>query len=174
MEFHFETNYNQKGFTVMARALRRTIRRKHSRRSHLFGWCVAAFGLLLTAADRMLQEPWTFRNTLTCGVVLILLVTLLAEDRTNAFFARRRMLPGTETAACVFTEDGYTSSTAAATTEFRYEAVQRICETREYFVFLLGRQHGQIYDKATLTGGTVDEFRTFISEKTGKPVEYIK
>lgn len=59
-------------------------------------------------------------------------------------------------------------------TEFHYEAVQQVCETADYFVLLFSRQHGQIYDKAALSGGTVEDFRTFITGKTGKPIAYIK
>ena len=174
MEFRFETKYDQKGLTAMARALRKTIRKKRSRRSHIFGWCVVALGILVTAAQIMIKEPWTFRNTMTCGVILVLLVTLFGEDQINAYFAKKRMLPGTSSAKCVFTEEGYTSSTEVSATEFRYETIECVCESEEYFVFLLGRQHGQIYDKVTLSGGTVEEFRAFITEKTGKPIAYIK
>lgn len=38
MEFTFQTIYNQKELTTMARALRKTLRKKKSRRSHVFGW----------------------------------------------------------------------------------------------------------------------------------------
>ena len=92
----------------------------------------------------------------------------------NAFFAKKKLLPGTSSARCVFAEEGYTSTTEAAVSEFRYETVQQVCETEDYFVLLFSRQHGQIYDKASLSGGTVEDFRTFITEKTGKPVAYIK
>lgn len=174
MEFRFETKYDQKGLTAMARALRKTIRKKHSRRRHIFGWCVVALGILLTAVQRMLHEPWTIRDTLTCGVVLLLVVNLFTEDRINAFFAKKVLLPGASLAKAVFTEVSYTTTTEATTTEFHYETVQRVCETEDYFVFLLSQRHGQIYDKATLSGGTVEDFRAFITEKTGKPIAYIK
>lgn len=172
MEFHFTTKYDQKGLTAMARALRKTIRRKHSRRSRIFGWCIVALGILLMLWTPW--TPWTLRDTVTCVVVLLVLVTLLTEDRINAYFARKNMLPGMELAKCVFTEDGYTSTTEVAATEFDYEAVQSVCETEDYFVFLLGRQYGQIYEKATLSGGTEEDFRAFITGKTGKPITYIK
>lgn len=174
MEFRFETKYNQKGLTAMARALRKTIRKKRSRRSHIFGWCVVTLAILLIAAERMLGEPWTLRDTTNCGVGVFLITIMLTEDQVNAFFAKKKMLPGTSSAKCVFAEEGYTSATENATTEFHYEAVQQVCETAEYFVLLLSRQHGQIYDKASLSGGTAEEFRTFITEKTGKPIAYIK
>lgn len=174
MEFRFETKYDQKGLTAMARALRKTIRKKRSRRSHIFGWCVVVLDILLIAAQRMVDEPWTFRNTLSLGVGVILIVILLTEDQVNAFFAKKKMLPGTSFATCVFAEECYTSTTEVAVTEFHYESVQQVCETADYFVLLFGQQHGQIYDKATLSGGTAEDFRTFITEKTGKPVAYIK
>ena len=174
MEFRFETKYDQKGLTVMARALRKTIRKKRSRRSHVFGWCMAALCVLLIAAQRMLDEPWMFRDTLNLSVGVILIVILFTEDQVNAFFAKKKMLPGTSSAKSVFTEESYTSTTEAAATEFHYETVQQVCETEEYFVLLFSRQHGQIYDKAALSGGTAGDFRAFITEKTGKPVAYIK
>lgn len=173
-EFRFETNYDQKGLAVMARALRKTIRKKRSRRSHIFGWCIITLVVLLIAAGRMLEEPWTVRDTLNCAVGVILIVILLTEDQVNAFFAKKKLLPGTSSAKCVFGEESYTSATEAASTEFHYKAVQQVCETADYFVFLFSQRHGQIYDKATLSGGTAEEFRTFITEKTGKPIAYIK
>lgn len=174
MEFRFETKYDQKGLTVLARALRKTIRKKGSRRSHIFGWCIIALAGLLIAAQRLLDEPWTLRDTLNCGVGVVLIVVLLTEDQVNAFAAKKKLLPGTSSAKSVFREESYTSTTEAASTEFHYEAIQQVCETADYFVLLFSRQHGQIYDKAALSGGTAEEFRTFITEKTGKPIAYIK
>ncbi len=174
MEFRFETRCDQRGLTFMARALRKTIRKKRSRRSHIFGWCVVVLAALLIAAQRLLGEPWTLRDALNCGVGLVLIAVLLTEDRVNAFAAKKKMLPGTSSAKSVFREDGYTSTTEAASTEFHYEAVQQVCETADYFVLLFSQRHGQIYDKATLSGGTVEAFRAFITEKTGKPIAYVK
>lgn len=174
MEFQFETKYDQKGLTAMARALRKTIRKKRSRRSRMFGWCIVALAVLLIAAQGASGEPWTFRDVLTCGIGVILTVVLFTEDQVNAFFGKKMMLPGTSFVKSVFSEESYTLATEAAVTEFHYETVQQICETEDYFVLLFSRQHGQIYDKATLSGGTAGDFRTFITEKTGKPIAYVK
>ena len=57
MEFQLETRYDQKGLNALARALRKTIRKKRSRRSHIFGWCIVALAILLIAARRLLDEP---------------------------------------------------------------------------------------------------------------------
>ena len=43
MEFKFETAYNQEAITIMAKALRKTVRKKRSKRSHIFGLIVVVF-----------------------------------------------------------------------------------------------------------------------------------
>ena len=51
MPYTFETNYDFKALTAMARALRKTVRRKTSRRVRVFGGIAVAVGLLLAV-------PW--------------------------------------------------------------------------------------------------------------------
>lgn len=46
MEFTFETIYDQKAMKAMANALRKTVRKKRSRRSHIWGLIVCFWGLL--------------------------------------------------------------------------------------------------------------------------------
>ena len=66
------------------------------------------------------------------------------------------------------------TTTAAAETHWNHAQIKAVYETEDYFVFFLSSRHGQVYDKHGFAEGTPEEFRTFISEKTGKPVEYIK
>lgn len=47
MEFVFETNYDQKGITLMAKALRKTIRKKRSNRLHILGIIIIICAILL-------------------------------------------------------------------------------------------------------------------------------
>ena len=37
MQYTFQTDYNQKSLSVMAKCIRKTARAKHSKRSHVFG-----------------------------------------------------------------------------------------------------------------------------------------
>ena len=57
MEFTFETEYIANTMTSMAKVLRKTIRKKRSLRSHIFGWIAAALGLLLTAVKGFFLFP---------------------------------------------------------------------------------------------------------------------
>ena len=69
MELTFETTYNQKAMTTMARALRKTVRKKHSRRSQILGWLITVLALLQHFFLRIgstvtLQENVCFRELL--------------------------------------------------------------------------------------------------------------
>ena len=167
MEFTFETTYNAKTMAVMAKALRKTIRKKHSRRSHLFGWIVAVLGLLLAGKN----FAFDFRTAVTLAAVFTVLAALLFEDRINGFAAKKRLLPGTDKATAVFTEEGYRSETEVGKSEWSYDKILLIAETADFFVFVFSASHAQLYDKRSLQGGTADEFRRFLEAATGKQVQ---
>jgi len=177
MEFTFETVYDQKAITAMAKALRKTIGKKRSRRVHIFGWTVVVLDVLFT----LLTLPWDggewtvdFGTLITWLAGLTVLIILLFEDKLNAYISRKRLIAGTDKAVSVFGEDGYTSVSGFGKSEFRYENIVLPVETDDYFVFLFDRSHGQIYDKSTLSGGTAEEFRHFLSQKTGKEIVRIE
>lgn len=173
MEFVFETTYDQKALTAMARTLRLTLRKKRSRRSHIFGFILMIICVLLVIPGGENYE-FGMNKVITALVALVLLVVLIFEDRINGYVARKRMLAGTDRSVAVFTEEGYTSEVEVGKSEWSYERMQLIAETRDYFVFVFSQSHAQVYDKAHLSGGTAEEFREFIARKTGKSVEYIK
>ena len=167
MKFSFETQYNAKTLSVMAKALRKTVRKKRSRRSHIFGWIVVAFSLLLLMSDG-------FRSIATWIAVLIVLIALLFEDRLNGYVAKKRLLPGTDAAVAVFSKNGFVSTTDVGKSEWNYDKIIVIAETADFFVFVFSANHAQLYDKRHLQGGTVDDFRRFIESVTGKTVQRIK
>ena len=167
MEFTFETHYNTKSLAVMARALRKTVRKKHSRRSHIIGWLVIALSLLLLLSQGFVLN---FRSIVTLLAILAIFFALLFEDRLNGFLAKKRMLSGTEKAVSVFTESGFTSEGEIGKTEWNYGKITVIAETADFFVFIFSANHAQLYDKRHLTGGTADAFRSFIEAATGKQV----
>ena len=92
MQYSFETTYDQKTLTVMARCLRKTVRRSRSKRSHIYGWIVVVLALLLSFSSGEV----TVKSIVTWLVALVIVLALLFEDRLNGYFARKRMLKGTE------------------------------------------------------------------------------
>ena len=173
MEFKFETAYNQEAITVMAKALRKTVRKKRSRRSHIFGVLVIILALLLTLPLGGKAFVLDFKTIITWLVAAILCFTLIFEDKINGYVARKRMLPGLEKAAVTFNEDGYCSETELGSSEFKYGSIMLLAETADYFVFVFSQSHAQVYDKKSIAGGTIEEFRTFIQNATGKEIQNV-
>lgn len=174
MEFVFETIYNQKAMATMARALRKTLRKKRNLRSHILGWIIVVLRILLAWPISEGEVVIEFRTIITWLAVLVIAIVLIWEDQINGYMARKRMLAGTDKAASVFTEEGYSSTTEVGKSEWNYDKVFALAETDEYFVFIFSASHAQVYDKQSLSGGTAEEFRTFVEKKTGKKIEKIR
>ena len=163
--FSFETDYDMNTFISMARALRKTVRKKHSKRSHIFGVGVVVLGM----ASVFLWGP----KVLTIAAIAVIILVLLFEDRLNAWVAMKRMLSGMEKAKSDFYEDRYVSATDIGTTEWHFDKIKAIVEDQDYFIFLFSESHTQAYDKRKMNGGTEGDFRAFIEEKTGIKVQRI-
>ncbi len=175
MKFTFETEYNHKALTVMAKALRRTVRNKKSKRSHIIGWLLVVLSVFLIFFTGE-KGVFELRKLLNALVAAVLAVTLVFEDRMNGWFAAKRMLKGTEKATAVFDTENpvsFTSRTEAGISEFFYDRIKAVAETEEYFVFILSLNHAQIYDKSSLSEKPED-FRRFIAEKTGTEIITVK
>lgn len=169
-EFTFHTTLDLRALTVMARTLRKTVRRKRSRRSHVIGWIAAALGLLLSVSGGVTVNA---RSVVTWAVVAVMIAVLIWEDRINGAVARKRMLPGTETAGARFDAEGYTTVTDAGETRWHYDRIGLPVKTGDYYVFVFSASHAQIYDVRTLTGGTPAEFEAFVETVTGKTMQRI-
>ena len=124
--FTFETAYDQQAVTAMARALRKTMRKKRSRRSHVFGVIVILFAVLLTLPLGDNAFVLDFKTIFTWLIAAILLFVLLFEDRINGVIARKRMLPGLEKAVVTFHPDGYCCLRDITRTRF-YAHTHRFC-----------------------------------------------
>lgn len=160
--FVFETDYDISALSAMARALRKTVRKKQNNRTHIFGWTVAVLGIFVTV---MLGV-----NVVTLTAIIILVLFLLFEDRVNGYLAKKRVLPGTEHCRTQFYPDRFLSITKIGKTEFRYDRIKYVAEDQGYFVFVLSNNHAQAYDKKHLSGGNAGEFRRFMEERTGQKV----
>ena len=118
MEFVFDTVYNQKAVATMARTLRKTIRKRKSRRSHILGGIIIVFALLLTLPFGNEVYSIDFNTIITWIAALVILIVLVCEDKINGYIARKRMLPGTERAISTFNESGYSSTSNMGKTEW--------------------------------------------------------
>ena len=163
MEFTFETAYTPAAMAVMAKALRKTIRKKHSRRSHIFGMIVCIFGVLLAFS----ASEMNFKLLLTLLAITVIVLALIFEDRLNGYIAYKRMLPGMNKSVVCFREELYHSETPIGSSDFPYNNIRMLAEHKDYIIFIFSKSHAQLYDKRTLTGGSCEEFKQFLTEKTG-------
>ena len=173
MEFKCETVYNQEATTIMAKAIRKTARKKKSRRSHIFAVIVIILAFLLTLPLGDKEFVINFRTIITWIIAAILLFTLIFEDKINGYVARKRMLPGLEKATVTFHADGYHSEAELGSSEVKYNTIILLAETDNFFVFVFSQSHAQVYNKNSITGGTIEEFREFLKNVTGKEIQKI-
>ena len=174
MTFEIHSDITTRSMTVAARAMRRVLRRKRSIMWAIFGWSVFLFNaLLLISFDR---EPFALdaRTLISLLAEVILLSVLLFQDRFNGMIARKNALAGTKEYHVAFGEDSYTVVTAATTSTFHYELIDALAESQDYIILLMKKRYAQPLDKRTLTGGTVEEFKRFLEEKTGKTFRRVK
>lgn len=174
MEFVFETVYNQKSLTAMAKAVNKTARKKRSKRSHTLGGILIVLAIFLSYLELKDGFNISFNLIVTWIAAFAMIFALLFEHSINGYFARKRMLSGTEKVKTIFTQEKYYSETEIGNTEWNYDKIYMLAETKDYFVFVFSTSHAQVYDKNNLTGGTVDDFRKFISEVTNKEVITVK
>lgn len=143
MVFRFDTEYNLKIMTAMAKVLRKTLRKKRNLIIHIFGWIIIIVTVLLSIPWGNDEFVLNSSIVTTWIAVLIMLVTILFEDKINGYFASKKMLPNDNQYSITFDEDGYVSSSNTNTTQWKYENIVLVGETKDYFVFLLSKKHAK-------------------------------
>ena len=174
MTFEIHSDITNRSMTIASRAMRKVLRRKRSILWAIFGWSVFLFSaLLLIPFD---GESFTLdaSTVISLLVEVMLLSVLLFQDRFNGMIACKNTLAGTKDYHIVFGEDSYTVVTAATTSTFRYELIDAMAESQDYIILLMKKRYAQPLDKRTLTGGTVEELKQFLEEKTGKDFRRVK
>ena len=174
MTFEIHSGITNRSMTVAARAMRRVLRRKRSIMWVIFGWTVFFINaLLLIPFD---GEPFALdvSTVISLLVEVMLLSVLLFQDRFNGMIACKNTLAGTKDYHIAFGEESYTVVTEVITSTFRYEMIDAMAESQDYMILLMKKRYAQPLDKRTLTGGTVEEFKRFLEEKTGKTFRRVK
>ena len=174
MTFEIHSDITNRSMTIASRAMRKVLRRKRSILWAIFDWSVFFINtLLLIPFD---GEPFTLDagTVISLLVEVMLLSVLLFQDRLNGMIACKNTLAGTKEYHVVFGEESYTVVTEVTTSTFRYELIDAMAESQDYMILLMKKRFAQPLDKRTLTGGTVEECKRFLEEKTGKTFRRVK
>ena len=119
----------------------------------------------------LLGNIW--QTAANCAVIAALLLINWKEDALNAFFAKRKALPGTDCADTTFFPDCFLVKTAAAESKWQYDKILALAETVEYLVLVMGKNYALAVEKATLAGGSLPGFRRFLEEQSGQNIQNI-
>ena len=174
MTFEIYSDITNRSMTIASRAMRKVLQRKSSILWAIFGWSVFFINaLLLIPFD---GEPFALdvRTVSSLLVEVMLLSVLLLQDRFNGMIACKNTLAGTKDYHIVFGEESYTVIAEVTTSTFHYELIDALAESQDYIILLMKKRYAQPLDKRTLTGGTVEEFKRFLEEKTGKTFRRVK
>ena len=174
MTFEIHSDITNHSMTIAARAMRKVLWRKRNIIWAIFGWSVFFINaLLLIPFD---GEPFALdvRTVTSLLIEVMLLSVLLFQDRFNGMIACKNTLAGTKDYHVVFGEESYTVVTEVTTSTFRYELIDAMAESQDYIILLMKKRYAQPLDKRTLTGGTVEELKRFLEEKTGKDFRRVK
>ena len=169
MKFTCHTTYDQKTLTVMAWAVRKTVRAKRSRMVRVWAWGI--IGLLAVSVWLSWGNVW--QTAANCAVLAALLLINWKEDALNGFFAKRKALPGTDCADTTFCPDCFLVKTVAAESKWQYDRILSLAETGKYLVLVMGKNHALAMEKASLEGGSLPEFRRFLEEQSGQKIQDI-
>ncbi|MBD5160465.1 MAG: YcxB family protein [Oscillibacter sp.] len=171
MEYVNRTVLGDQSLTALSRGNRKTMHKRRSIIVQLLAVLIIALNLLFAwAALRVGDGRWLLNGL----VAVFLLVITLREDWFDLKLTGKYVMPDAQEVVTTFGPDGFTQVSKAAEGHFRYDQIENICETSEYFLFYLDHNLGQIYDKNGFTKGTAMGFREFITRKTGLLVRNIR
>lgn len=177
--FETVTEYDKKALLVMNRTANRTF----GKRKYLFQkifhivlglWCLIAGGLLLLIFGKLDAGE----RVIAVAAPVIGLLSLLQGlflDRLSARASRRMMIEGSRRWTLRFDGEGLSGeNTDGVQSAYPYSRIQAVFETQEYFLLQIDKRHCVILDKSGFTQGTSEDFRRFISEKTGLMFRFVK
>ncbi len=165
-QFTFETEYNMEALTAFVKVTKKTVQKN-------IQLMVLGFEILVIAMQFFVYIMTKDKHYLYTILIFLILFFIFQTDKFSAKITKRRMISGAERNVTVFEEDNYSTTTSMDKNVAKYECLMLLTETKDYFVFFISKYQGYIYDKSNLTGGTLEEFRAFITEKTGKEIKYI-
>ncbi len=98
----------------------------------------------------------------------------LFEHHVNALVSRRLMIKGEGEIRDIFDWDGFCEETQSGTTRRPYSALSQIVHYKNRYFLFLDKRHAYILPEDKFTVGDPQQFKAFIEEKCGKPLQVIR
>ncbi|MGN8897551.1 YcxB family protein [Flavonifractor sp. HCP28S3_F3] len=171
MNFEMETVYDKQTIQAFQNILNQTLRAKRiqfARLTFMITGCVCiGYGFLwLWAKSQADISVIPAVSSFAAGIPLLLLGLFYKKYRNRSVKHMVNQTP--ERIYYSFDENGYFSRSGSTKLRSTYHILEFMFETDHYFVLMLSRKKGFILDKSRFQFGTPEEFRSFLSQKTGK------
>jgi hypothetical protein len=172
VKFSFKTQYDFKTFIRISRAARKTVRKQSSL---ILNLCSIMAGVALVIKYFPKEDMEISLSTVMIWITFgLLIIALLFQDVIEASFFKRATKPEDMTVSTEFGEEGYIIRSQGGDVNCKYSDIEALVEIDEGFVLCLGNNVYKMLSKENLTGGTADDFKTFIENKTGKSVQSVR
>lgn len=168
------TEYDYEHLLELQRVLGRSLSRAKTVRQRLINIGLGALAIAF-AVGLAVMEKHVFFVILLGALGLYFIVWGLFFFQFAAM-ATLRALKDSQTASDCFLERNFLLMTNAQGTDgqqYRYEDCLRLFETEGNLYFILKDGQGVVLDKANVKGGTVDQLRTWLEEKTGLQIQWM-
>lgn len=177
--FEVVTEYDKRALLAMNRTANKTFRKKRYLFRKIFLitlglWCLIAGGLLLMVFGTL--DPGARVISVAAPVTgAIALLEGLFLNRLGARASRKMMIEGNNCWTLWFGEEGLSGeNTDGVHSAYPYSKIQAAFETQAYFLLQIDKLHCVILDRNGFTQGSSEDFRRFITEKTGLEFRFVK
>ena len=167
MEFTFEMNYNQKAMTAMARAIRKGLQEEQDKKSKIIGWGFVALTVLIL----LFSEKFGWMQIAASVIIVGFAAYLIWQDQVNGYLAMKKLPEKMRTGKWLFREDGYFSDSEAGESDYSYENIFMMVESRGYMILVFHEGKAQIIDLSTIQGGTAADFRRLLRRQTSLTIQ---
>lgn len=165
-----QTTLDRQTMIILARLSRKVLGGGRSRPVRRFAWFAVGVELLLALLFLRAGMNWLTYVLMAA----IMLACILGEDTVNGTLSLRQLPPEAREINVTFKDEHFIQRTQLSETWWNYGQIKAIAENDAYFVLVMDKSHGQIYDKAGFAWGDADDFRKFIQKKTGRKVRKVK
>ena len=170
MKFTFNTEYGYGTFLALAKALRKTVKKKAS-----IGRYILAVALVVLAVLRFGNaETLDLATLIIIIAVLLMTLVLLFQDQIDAFYSKKSLPHGGKTVTYSFYDEEYVSTIGEETSVHKYSDIGFIAETPNNFVLIFEEIPAQVLYKKELSAEDTEDFRKFITEKTDAEYKSVK
>ena len=167
MEFRFKLNYDQKAMTAMAKAIRSGLQEEQDKKSKIIGWVFVALTVLIL----LFSDRFGWMQIAASVLITAFAVYLIWQDQVNGYLAMKKLPKNMRTGEWLFREDGYFSNTDAGESDYSYENIFMMVESKGYMILVFHEGRAHIIDLSTIQGGTVADFRRLLRKHTNLTIQ---